>query len=109
MVLLHIKHGDDSQFLYETCTSTPIDQLLCEVLNIYNGRLKIQRIVAEMEELAKHGTMLPAEMLGLTDEQVEELKLRDDQGMRNKTCSKQKGETIYLLVPINFLSQNEDM
>ncbi|KAL1458978.1 hypothetical protein WDU94_010997 [Cyamophila willieti] len=80
MVLLHIKHGDESHFLYETNTSTPIDQLMGEVLNIYNGRLKINRVIGEMEELAKHGTLLPPDMMGLTDEQVEELKLKDDQG-----------------------------
>ncbi|XP_026679648.1 cilia- and flagella-associated protein 298 isoform X2 [Diaphorina citri] len=84
MVILHVKHGDASQFLYETSTSTSIQQLLEEILNIYNGRLKVYRVMAEMEELAKHGTFLPPDMLGLTDEQVEELKLRDDQGERCK-------------------------
>lgn len=34
----------------------------------------------EIEELAKHGTMLPPNMMGLTDEQVEELKLKDEWG-----------------------------
>jgi len=31
-----------------------------------------------MEQLAKHGVMLPPNIMGLTDEQVEELKLRDE-------------------------------
>ena len=31
-----------------------------------------------MEELSKHGTMLPPNMIGLTDEQVQELKLIDE-------------------------------
>lgn len=34
----------------------------------------------EMEELAEHGTMFPPDILGLTDEQVEELKLVDHWG-----------------------------
>lgn len=34
----------------------------------------------EIEDLAKHGTMLPPNIMGLTDEQVEELKLRDEWG-----------------------------
>lgn len=80
MVLLHVKHGDESQFLYETSTSTPIATLIDELLNVYNGRLKIYRIIAEMEELEKHGTLLPPDMMGLTEEQVGELKLRDEQG-----------------------------
>lgn len=33
-----------------------------------------------MEELVKHGTLLPPEMQGLTDEQIEELKLKDKWG-----------------------------
>lgn len=32
----------------------------------------------EMEELAKHGITLPPNMMGLTDEQIVELKLKDD-------------------------------
>lgn len=35
-----------------------------------------------MEELKKHGTLLPPEIIGLTDEQVLELKLVDTWGER---------------------------
>lgn len=34
----------------------------------------------EIEDLAKHGTMLPPNIMGLTEEQVEELKLKDEWG-----------------------------
>lgn len=78
MVLLHIKRGSESQFLYETSVETSISVLNKEIVSIYNGRLKIGRICSEMEELAKHGPMLPNDILGLTDEQVEELKLVDE-------------------------------
>lgn len=33
---------------------------------------------AEIELLAQHGVMLPPNMQGLTDEQVEELKIKDE-------------------------------
>ena len=46
MVKLHIKKGDESQFLYETTVEMPVDDLLKDVSVIYNGRLKIQRICA---------------------------------------------------------------
>lgn len=78
MVKLHIKKGDESQFLYETTVEQPIDELVKDVCAIHNGRLKIQRICAEMEELAEHGITLPPNMQGLTEEQVEELKLKDE-------------------------------
>lgn len=78
MVKLHIKKGDESQFLYETTVEQPIDELVKDVCAIHNGRLKVQRICAEMEELAEHGITLPPNMQGLTEEQVEELKLKDE-------------------------------
>lgn len=78
MVKLHIKKGDESQFLYETTVELPIDELVKDVCAIHNGRLKVQRICAEMEELAEHGIILPPNMQGLTEEQVEELKLKDE-------------------------------
>lgn len=46
MVKLHIKKGDESQFLYETTVEQPIDDLLKDVSAIYNGRLKVQRVCA---------------------------------------------------------------
>lgn len=77
MVRLHIKRGDQSQFIYETALTKPIADLSLEVVIIFNGRLKIGRICAEIEELIKHGPMYPPEILGLTEEQVLELKLID--------------------------------
>ncbi|XP_046571567.1 cilia- and flagella-associated protein 298-like [Haliotis rubra] len=78
MVKLHIKKGDDSQFLYDTTVNILIDDLLRDLTAIYNGRLKVMRICAEMEELAKFGITLPPNMQGLTEEQVIDLKLVDE-------------------------------
>lgn len=80
MVRLHVKRADESQFLYETTLDTEIGKLIDELTAIYNGRLKITRICYELEELVKHGTFLPSNMLGLTDEQIEELHLVDEWG-----------------------------
>ena len=44
MVKLHVKRGDESQFLFETTTSIPIDDLTRQLALIYNGRLKVHRI-----------------------------------------------------------------
>lgn len=46
MVLLHVKRGDESQFLLETTGSTSIEELTLAVTRIYNGRLKVQRVCA---------------------------------------------------------------
>lgn len=44
MVILHVKKGDESQFLFETTVKTPINETISKLVKIYNGRLKIQRI-----------------------------------------------------------------
>jgi hypothetical protein len=44
MVKLHVKHGDESQFLFETTTNIPVDDLIHQISLIYNGRLKVHRI-----------------------------------------------------------------
>lgn len=80
MVLIHIKQKDESQFLFETTLDTLVDELVKSVVAIYNGRLKIDRITSEMEELSKYGTLFPPEILGLTDDQVEEMRLTDTWG-----------------------------
>lgn len=78
MVLLHIKRGDESQFLFETKLNEKIEKLQKEIVSIFNGRLKLNRLCYEIEELAEHGTALPSNMAGLTDEQIVELKLKDE-------------------------------
>ncbi|CAH0393975.1 unnamed protein product [Bemisia tabaci] len=88
MVILHVKKDDESQFLYETKVSESIDAVTTDIAFIYNGRLKISRICSEMEELAKHGTFYPPEILGLLEEQVAELKLTDEWGEK---CSPSGG------------------
>jgi len=80
MVILHVKKGDESQFLFQAHVQDKVDDVVISVTTIYNGRLKISRICSEMEELIKHGTLFPPEILGLTEEQVEELKLKDEWG-----------------------------
>lgn len=46
MVLLHIKRGEASQFLYETTVGMDVGKLTQEIAAIYNGRLKVRRVCA---------------------------------------------------------------
>lgn len=77
MVRLQLKRGNQNQFIYVAPHTATINQLSADITAIFNGRLKVGRIAAEMEELAKHGPMLPPDIVGLTDEQVTELRLVD--------------------------------
>lgn len=73
-----MKRGDESQFLFHTSVDAPLETLIHEITAIYNGRLKVERICSEIPDLAEHGITLPPNMQGLTDDQIEELKLKDD-------------------------------
>lgn len=70
MVILHVKRGDESQFLFETNVNNPVEEVVKDIVAIFNGRLKVERLCYELEELKNHGTFLPPEMQGLTEEQV---------------------------------------
>ncbi|CAG00448.1 unnamed protein product [Tetraodon nigroviridis] len=78
MVQLHVKKGDESQFLLSTSVDTPTNTLIQQITAIYNGRLKVDRICSEIKELADYGITLPPNMQGLTEEQITELKLEDE-------------------------------
>ncbi|XP_073770290.1 cilia- and flagella-associated protein 298 isoform X1 [Danio rerio] len=78
MVQLHVKRGDESQFLFNTTVDVQIETLTQQICEIYNARLKVDRICTEIPELADHGISLPPNMQGLTDDQIVELKLKDE-------------------------------
>ena len=78
MVKLNIKKGDDAQFLYETTLDQTVEDCLKAVCNIFNGRLKVERLCSEIDFLSQSGITLPFNMQGLTDEQIDELKLVDE-------------------------------
>lgn len=78
MVQLHVKRGDESQFLFNATVDMPLETVIQEITTIYNGRLKVERICSEISELADHGITLPPNMQGLTEDQIVELKLKDE-------------------------------
>lgn len=92
MVRLQLKRGTQNQFIFVAPHTVTIQQLSADVTAIFNGRLKVGRIAAEIEELAKHGPMLPPDIIGLTDEQVAELRLVD---VWAEKCTPQNGFQLH--------------
>ncbi|KAG5448161.1 Cilia- and flagella-associated protein 298, variant 2 [Clonorchis sinensis] len=80
MVKIVIKRADVSYFIVEVPVSSSVEDLINLACEIYNGYLKIGRLCAEIDDLAKHGVSLPPNMQGLTEDQVTDLKLTDDWG-----------------------------
>lgn len=46
MVLLTLKKGEEPQFLFETSTQASLEDITVEVAQLYNTRLRIQRLIA---------------------------------------------------------------
>ena len=44
MVKIHVKRGDESQFICETSVAISVDQLIIMLVGIFNGKLKVERI-----------------------------------------------------------------
>lgn len=67
MVLIHYKKSDQNQFLYESTVQIPVEDLLKELVEVNNLRLKVDRLCVSMEDLATKGPMKPEELRGLQD------------------------------------------
>lgn len=46
MVVLHIKKGEESLFLYETTTDSPLGDLTSQLVEIQNLRLRLGRLIS---------------------------------------------------------------
>ncbi len=44
MVKIHVKRGDESSFLFETTTEILVEDLIIQLVKIFNGILKVQRL-----------------------------------------------------------------
>ena len=77
MVLITVKSGNEPQFLFETPAQTAIEDCRDKIRDIYNARLKVERLATEIDQLAQYGTILPDNMQGLNDEQIAELKVKN--------------------------------
>jgi len=69
MVILQVKRQDQKNwFLYETKVTTPVNEVMRDVAELHNMRIKVQRLAVTCTELAKHGPMRPEETRGLSSE-----------------------------------------
>lgn len=69
MVILDVKRSEKkNEFLYETTVKIGVNELLMELCEVHNLRLKVLRIAMTCKELAKHGPIRPEETRGISDD-----------------------------------------
>ena len=76
MVLISLKSNNNDGFLYETTTSTKVDDLINELVEIHNARLLSCLISDAVKGLAMHGVMKRPEgyAAGTDDDEEEEVR-----------------------------------
>ena len=75
MVLISLKSNNNDGFLYETTTSTKVDDLINELVEIHNARLLACLISDAVKALAMHGVMKrPEGYAARNDDQEEEVR-----------------------------------
>jgi len=82
MVLLHVKKGEDINFLFRTPVTTTNDDATREVVQVWNLILAIRRLKFSCDDLCQYGPMKPPEKQGQID---------DDEAMINSEA-KQKAD-----------------
>jgi len=69
MVLIHCKYkGEEHSFLYETTVEINVKDLIKELVEVHNLRLRLQRLKSEGDDLASHGPCKPLDKQGLDED-----------------------------------------
>merc|ERR1711907_40417 len=69
MVLLHVKKGDDINFLFRSPVGSSNDDVTREVCIVYNLILRIRRLKYCCDELCQYGPLNPPEKQGFIDDE----------------------------------------
>merc|ERR1711907_122204 len=69
MVLLHVKKGDDINFLFRSPVGSSNDDVTREVCIVYNLILRIRRLKYCCDELCQYGPLKPPEKQGFIDDE----------------------------------------
>ncbi|CAG0888852.1 unnamed protein product [Darwinula stevensoni] len=74
---LHVKRGNSSLFLLHMTCDSMVKDALDAICRIFRMILKVERLCRGLEDLSEHGIAFPPDMVGLTAQQIEELRLID--------------------------------
>lgn len=65
MVVFHIKSGDSDSFLFEANCDTTNDQLIRNLVEVWNLRIRLRQLCGGVRDLGRHGPMKPPDKCGL--------------------------------------------
>lgn len=81
MVVIHVKKTEQDQFLYVTTVTASTDDVIRDLVNVWNMRHRIGRIADACIDMSKHGPLKPANQRGI-DEVQEAAGTRIEKGPR---------------------------
>ncbi|RYH32007.1 hypothetical protein EON65_01450 [archaeon] len=67
MVVIQIKGSEDNTFLYETTCETTNDELVRDLVRIWNLRIRLAQLSGGIRELARYGPMKHPDKAGIDD------------------------------------------
>lgn len=67
MVVIQIKNSDKDTFLYETSCNISNDQLLRDLVNVWNLRLRLRQLIGGLREMALYGPMKEPNKVGIDE------------------------------------------
>uniref|UniRef100_A0A6U4GK07 Uncharacterized protein n=1 Tax=Phaeomonas parva TaxID=124430 RepID=A0A6U4GK07_9STRA len=69
MVLVHIKTGGEAgdEFIVESSVENTNDELIAQIVHVWNLRLRLGQLCGAMMDLAAHGPMKPNDQQGLDE------------------------------------------
>lgn len=66
MVVIHVKNGGDADsFLYETTCETSNDEMIRDLVDVWNLRLRLRQLCGAIRDLGQHGPMKKPDKAGL--------------------------------------------
>ena len=88
MVVIEIKKSDTDSFLYETTCNTTNDELVRDIVEVNNLRVRLQQLCGGIRELSMYGPMKAPDKAGLDEYASDpinktEYYLPDPTGVRN--------------------------
>lgn len=67
MVVIHIKNSEDNSFLYETTCDKQNDDMIREVVQIWNLRIRLKQLIGGILELGRYGPMKKPDKAGIDE------------------------------------------